>query len=566
MSLFGSLQLAGNALRAQQIALQVVGQNIANANTPGYSRSEVEFQPAPTQRLGRLLLGLGVQIKGISQQIDQLLEERLRNTTSDRVAGETQEQTYSQLEAIVGELGDTDLSTSLNAFFSSISEILNQPESVSVRNLAVLQGQTLSADVRRLASRVDQIRGDLNGQVVDAASDINRLLKEVASLNVRIASLEGGEESTSDAVGLRDQRNLALTKLAELVDIRVSEQPSGATNVFVGGDYLVFEGTSRELKVSFTPDQGLSAGSLRIAETDGPLQATAGKVCGLIKARDEVLGSFLTDLDQFAAALIQEFNKVYASGQGLKGFGSVRGEYGATDTAAALDAAGLKFKPVNGGFDLLVLNTQTGLSTTTRVQIDLNGLDENDTTLADLRAALDAVDGVAASIDSAGRLTLSAESATVELAFGNDTSGVLAALGINTFFTGTGARDLGVSQSLVTDPALFAASRGGIDGDTANAVELAAFADRPLDALGGQTIVDAYDQFINRVTQGASVTKAVTEGFRVFEETLRGQQLAISGVNLDEEAVRMLQYQRAYQASARFIATIDELVGVLVNL
>src|SRR5688572_15936420 len=162
MSLFGSIQLAKNALRAQQIGLQVVGQNIANANTPGYIREEVIFSPAPTQRVGGLLLGLGVDVTAVVQKVDQFLEERLRGATSDRSESEIQEQTYLQLESLMGELSDTDLSTSLNNFFSGIHEILNQPESGSIRNLAVLQGRTLANDINQLAMRVGQVRTDLN--------------------------------------------------------------------------------------------------------------------------------------------------------------------------------------------------------------------------------------------------------------------------------------------------------------------------------------------------------------------------------------------------------------------
>ena len=93
-----------------------------------------------------MLLGLGVSITGVIQKIDRFLEDRLRSASSDRASAETQEQTFQQLESLIGELGDTDLSTSLNNFFNSIHEVLNQPDSVPTRNLAVLQGVTLASD------------------------------------------------------------------------------------------------------------------------------------------------------------------------------------------------------------------------------------------------------------------------------------------------------------------------------------------------------------------------------------------------------------------------------------
>ncbi len=263
MSLYSSIQLANNSLRANQIGLQVVGQNIANANTPGYLREEVQLSPAPTQRQGGVLTGLGVNVDAVVQKVDKFLQSRLRDATSDRAGSETQQQTYANLEQILGELSDSDLSTSLNNFFSGVNEILNQPESVATRNLATLQGKTLAGDIQRLDQRVRDVRTNLNDQVKATADDINRLTEQIRDLNVRIATAEGGDVSKSDAVGLRDQREQALNSLAELIDIRVDEQPSGAVNVAVNGSYLVSDGIRREVKTDVQPDRGLGAVTLR---------------------------------------------------------------------------------------------------------------------------------------------------------------------------------------------------------------------------------------------------------------------------------------------------------------
>ncbi|MCG8585646.1 MAG: flagellar hook-associated protein FlgK, partial [Pirellulales bacterium] len=161
---------------------------------------------------------------------------------------------------------------------------------------------------------------------------------------------------------------------------------------------------------------------------------------------------------------------------------------------------------------------------------------------------------------------LESQSADQSFAFANDTSGVLAALGINTFFSGRGALDMGVDQQLLDDPSKFAASLGGIGVDSDNAVQLASFLDRPLDSESGATILVAYDRLVASVTQGSTVANSVAEGFRSFRDSLQAEQLAVSGVSLDEEAIRMLQYQRAYQASAKFISVVDDLLGVLINI
>src|SRR5262249_48251521 len=149
MSLFSSMQIAGTSLRASQIGLQVVGQNVANANTPGYIREEVVLAPAPSQQFGSLQLGLGVQVQGIVQRVDQLLEQRLRSATSDRSASDVEEQTFQQLESLANELGDNGLGKSLSDFIGSVNEVLNQPQDASTRNLTALRGQTLASDINR---------------------------------------------------------------------------------------------------------------------------------------------------------------------------------------------------------------------------------------------------------------------------------------------------------------------------------------------------------------------------------------------------------------------------------
>ncbi len=566
MSLFGSLQLAGNSMQAQQIGLQVVGQNMANANTPGYSREEAVLTPAPVQRMGNLTLGLGVQVKGIVQQVDDFLNERLRGTNSDVGNSQTQAQVYQNLEGIVGALNQNNLQSSLNSFFSSIAGVLNQPESVSVRNLAVLQGQTLAGDINQMSQRVSNARVDVNTQIEGMTSDINRLVTDIANLNTQITSTEGGTLTISQAVGLRDKRNQDLSDLSNLIGIRVEEQPSGAANVFVGGDYLVFEGTSRQVETAYTTDRGLSSAHINLVDTNAPLDTQTGKLAGLTAARDNILGGFLDKLNNLATTLNFEFNKVYSSGQGLTGFQSMTSTYPVTSTSNALDNAGLQFTPVNGSFQVQMLNKQTGLTQTTNVTVDLNGLDQNETSLTGLATQLNAINGLKATISNTGNLSITTTSPDLQFSFANDTSGALAALGLNTFFTGTSAADLGVNQAVVADPGKFAASTAGIGIDTGNATKLANFMNQPLDSAGGTTLTDVYDRMVGDVTQGSAVAQSVTQGYQTFQQTLQGQQSAISGVSIDEEAVKMITFQRAYQASAKLISTINELLNTLMQL
>ncbi len=567
MSLFGSIRMASNALQADQIALQVIGQNIANANTPGYIREEVLLAPAPTQRMGRLLLGLGVEVKAVYQKIDKFLEERLRGAVSDQASAETRETTYTQLEQLLGELSKTDISTAMTSFFSSISEILNQPESISARNLAVLNGDTLAQEIRRLTSRVEEARSDINSRVTAMADDINRLIEEIRMLNVRIAATEGGDTSTSDAVGLRDQRWVALENLAKLIDIRAREQPNGTITVYIGGEFLVSEGISRPVELTLESDRGLAAAFVEMSQTNARIELSGGELHGLIASRDDVLGGFLDKMDNFAGTLAFEFNKIFSSGQGLNGYQELTSQSYVDDPDRPLNDAGLPFTPVNGSFQVLIYDKERKVTRTTDVLVDLDGVDPtSQTTLNSLAARLNQINSISVQVTGDGNLSITSNSALHEFSFANDTSGVLAALGINTLFTGSGAHDLGINPAIAEDPAKFAASRGGIGADTANAIEMAEFPDKPIESQNGASISVVFDRIVGETTQGSTVTHAAAEGARVFEETLRGQKLAISGVNIDEEAVHMMAYQKAFQATARYIAALDEMFEMLVNL
>jgi flagellar hook-associated protein 1 FlgK len=568
MSLFGSIQLGGNTLKAMQIGLQVVGNNIANANTPGYVRQEAVYVPAPVQKQGRLILGMGVQVDSIVQRLDAFVQDRLIGARGDRANAEVQEQVYRDVEGVLNALsGEVDLNTALTQFFNAIHEVMKDPGNAATRNLAVGKGVALAENFNNLQSRVTELQEQLNQRVTAVADEINSLSEEIRILNVQIASTEGGDGGNSDAGGLRVKRQEAIDRLSELVGIHVEEQPSGGVSVAIGGEFLVFEGQRREVEFNATDENGDPLGIIQFSESNGRLDSSAGELQGLYTARDEIVDSFLTRLDELAGALAFEFNKVFSQGQGLVGFSQLASVEAVSDTGAALDAAGLAFTPVSGSFDVLIHSKEGNLTRTQTILIDLNGMDE-DTSLESLAAQLDAIDGLAATISPVGKLQLAAETTDIDFAFSGDTSGVLAALGLNTFFTGSTAASIGVNAEVqgIGNAGKFAASLGGLGEDSRNAERLAAFLDRPLESADDSSLADLYNQLLNEVTQGSSIAQSLAEGFRVFEGTLEGQAQAVSGVSIDEEAIKMITLQRIYQASAKYIQTVSELLDLLVNL
>lgn len=565
MSLFSTIQMSANALQVSQLGLHVVGNNISNANTPGYSRQELVQTSAVTTKYGEVIVGNGVRAVGVVQKLDAYGVERLRQTESALAASEAQRSMYGQMESIFGELTDNDLSSKIADFSGSINDLLNQPGNDALRRMVIERGNTLTGNIRNVSQQLGDISANLNQEVRGAATEINRYTQQIAKLNQRIVEIEGGRTSGSDAAGLRDERLQVLQELSKVVDVRSVEQQSGAITVFVGGDYLVADGLQRAVTYALRTEGDTNIPEIRLADTDSPLQVSGGRLQGLYAARDEGVGKVTKELDQFARNLIEQFNRIHTQGQGVDGFREATGSFASDDRTAPLDLNGLPTQIKNGDFKISVLDLATGTTKTSTIRVKLTG-GTSDSSLVDIAQAIHDVSGVSASVTAEGKLRISADTDSLRFSFQDDSSGILAATGINTFFVGNSASTIGLNPVIANNPRLFAASSTGVGSGTGNALKLAQAFEEPLEGLGGQSIRQSYEDLVVRMTQDVNVQAGVSDGLKNFYNTIQAQNLATSGVNLDEEAVRMLFYQRAFQASSRLIQTSSEMLDTLVNL
>ncbi len=562
MSLFGTIQQSAGALGAAQIGLQVVGNNIANANTPGFIREKLEQIPAVAFREGGLLKGHGVRPVGISQVVDKALIERMYSAKSALSGSEQLAKAYSELEQLTTDLDGGGLNSQLSLFNNSLHELSTQPGDASIREFVILQGQSLSSQIQRARNLAVDRQISWNNDLQDISSQINRLTQRIAKLNVEIATLEGGGSGHSDATGLRDQRYLDLEELASLVDINVQEQESGNVAVFVGGDYLISNGISRDVYSAYSEAAG--GYEVRIIETDAPLQAKSGKLGATLEARNNVFGDYLANLDKIAIGLVRSVNEVHSQGQGRRGFDTLLSTSGSVSGVPLRDAE-LDWVPSNGTFDMSVVDLDGQVISNHRIAVrNLNQV--GDSTVQSIVAQIDAIEGVSASVTSRGEIAITSDSPTSQFTFGEDTSGFLAAMGINTFFVGSGAHDIAINSALVNDSDLLAISHGGIGADTEVLTTMIDLVDRPLDHLGGRSVRGTYEQTIATLAQQISLHQSSTEGLSNFFASLQSQHLAISGVNIDEESIRMIAYQRAFQASSRVISTANEMLDILMQL
>ena len=565
MSLNGALAVAARSLETFSLGIQVAGHNISNASSPGYVRETLYTETLAPYSQGGVMIGGGVIATGVRQSIDSYLESRIYGANTDFSAASLRSTAFQQLQTALQELGDQDLSTSLNKLVAAVNATANQPDDPALRSAVIQQGQQFVTDVQKLRGRLDQIRSAFSDQMSSLVSEANSLLGTVNDLNVKITQLEANGLNRNDAGGLRVQRLNALNRLSEIIPIRVQEFPSGAVDVHTGSDYLLLAGHQQQLQAVLAPtDDGVAEVNVQLSSTRATLAASGGELGGLIQARDTIMTGFIDQLDRFVGAVVQQFNQIHSSGEGLVGLTDVTATNFVNSTTADLNAARLPFSVQNGHFELKVRNTQTGEVIVTDVPIDLDGTG-GDMSLEDLRTALNNIDHVNASITNEGKLRITTDSG-YEVRFAHDTSGVLAALGVNTFFTGSTSGNIDVNVRVVQDQRLFASGQGGGPADNSNILALAQFIDKPVSQLNGISIDRFYTQLVGNTAQSAAAEEALSTGYLNFRDSLKTQREQTSGVSLDDEAIRIMNLQHNYQAAARIVSTIDQLLNVLLQM
>ena len=531
MSLTGALQVGRSALAASQAAMQVAGNNMANVATVGFHRRTVHFAAAGDEIVGRnAFIGQGVQLQAIRREVDSALQSRLRDALGQEHTALVDQRFLTSIETLQNELSDSDISSALSAFFGAFSELANNPEDSAVRSLVVQQGATLS-------NKISAMRGDYGGVIKQIDRElsasviaVNDTLNRISLLNVQITQTEQG---VSETAALRDQRDVLIDQLAGYLDVSVVEQANGAIDVFVGSAPIILGGQSRGIDLRVESIDGKTEVSVRVKADGTRLDVTTGRIGGLLRQREETVQPAIDDLDTFSAQLIFQINRVHSQGQGQIGYDQLTGTYDLTDTTVNMNSAasGLGFPIENGSFFIHV--TQKDSETRTTYQINVDG---NTDSLDDLINQINVVVGVpnvTASSSSTNALVLAANSG-YEITFSDDTSGALAALGLNTFFTGDDAASIGVNETIQANPRLVAAGTGHVPGSNGTALQLADLQDVSFNELGGTSIRGFWRNAVTSLAVKAGAANDAVESASLVRESLAAQVQAVSGVSLNE--------------------------------
>jgi flagellar hook-associated protein 1 len=563
MSLNGALNIGSSALATSQAALQVTGNNIANVGNPNYSREVSVTSDTPAQEISSgVYIGSGVDLSAIERQVDESLNSRLNSAMSDNEAATTTQNWSNQVETVFNALGSQSLDTQLSTFTNDWSQLANDPTNVAQRQVVIQDGQSLSQQFNSLSSQLQTIQSNLGSELTSLTTNVNQLAQQIGSLNQQIATSQGAGGSNNQ---LLDQRDAAVQQLSQLVNVQTVNQGNGTVNVYIGSEPLVLGTSADSLTVQQSQVNGQPTYSLLFASNNGPVQATSGQLGATVAAQTQI-NTVQQQLNSLAGGLIFGLNSIYSSGQGLTGYSSVTATNQVTSPTAALNstAAGLPFQPVNGSFVVTTTNSQTGLSSSTLVPVNLTG-QPTDTTLTSLTASLNAIPNVSATVQG-GILTIASTDPNETITFSQDSSHVLASLGINSFFQGSNATNMAVNSTVAANPNLLAAAQNGEPGDNSNALAIANFPSTTQTILGNQSWTDAYGSMINGIATTGATANSDANSTQDIVQALQTQQQNVSGVSIDQETVNMLEQQRSYQGAAMFISTVNQMMQSLLNI
>lgn len=331
--LFGTLELARRGMAAQMAGVQVAGQNLANVNTPGYSRLRVTLSATPDAHGENGAEGTGVQAVNIQRVVDDVLNGRIVSQASLQSYWTAQQTALTSAQTSLNEFldgtGSTDtssvstiastanasLSSQLSNFFNA-AQALTQPQGNTATNRSqlVAAAQSLALTFNDVNSRLADTRSDINTMVSNDTNSANGLLAKIAELNHQITAAQIAGESPNT---LLDQRDQKLQELGKLVNFTTSNSANGALNIIVDGQTLV-NGTAVADTLQ-TYDAGGGQILIRTATGGVNLSPTSGSIAGEITARDTTLANLQNNLDTLAGTFITQVNAVHATGFTISG-------------------------------------------------------------------------------------------------------------------------------------------------------------------------------------------------------------------------------------------------------
>lgn len=579
MSLRVAMNAATSSLLTVQTQMSVTAQNIANADTEGYSRKTATL--SATSSAG---YGTGVTVSSISSSADASLIKSAMAAASQLGATSQVASYMDSLDSIMGTI-DTDgttgssLTSALSELEEALSSLANTPESETLANQLVATLDDLTAQLRSTSSQIQDLRQQADSDIGAAVDSVNSALHTIDDLNDQIVEAKARGQDTSD---LEDQRTTALEAVAEQMEVTYFTDSTGAMQIYTDGGTALLTSTVHELSFDTAGSVSASAtypGTLSGITVDGvdiTSQIDSGSIGGLLQVRDEDLVAVQDELDQLANTLIDSLNAIYNTGTATPPPNSLTG------TSAVVGSDALA---ASGSVRIALLDSDGTVSSTT--DFDLSSY----ATVDDLVADIDAISGVSASLDSEGHLVISADDSSqgigineMDSAVGANGDGMSSYFGLNDLLQGSGASDIAVSDALSADSSrlaigtlsssstLAAGDIGIAEGDNSlvEALADALSEDTSFDAAGNLSATSlSFSGYASSILSDVSSSvDAATSNLSSAEtrySTLANAIASVSGVNLDEETAIMSQLENAYSIASALLETLNNMFDDLLS-
>lgn len=591
---FTVFESAVSALAANNQALSITANNIANVNTPGYSRQQIVLASRAPQTAGSVELGLGVDLKSILRTVDRFAELRLQESETNKAEYDALVTNIQQIETAFNEVGRDGLSKSITDFFNAFHDVANDPDSTSARDTVVNQGNILIDRFASLTRSLADARRLIDGDVQNKVDRINALATEINQLNLQI--------STSDAASsltLRDQRQIKVREISSMVNVTSVETSDGIFQLYIGQGFQLVNG-----------ERSATLGTMANTDNDGHLDITlrvgngapanitnrlvGGSLKGSVDARDTYISGYQDTMDQLAYSIATELNNVHAAGYDLDGNtlveffdeSSFNTEAATgTDLATGLhDADGDHLRIAVGdvitfsgtvtgaiGGSLTVTGTTTvnDIATALQTAIQAAGAGTETVTVrpdGSLRvtAGATAITNLQLSITGKANFNAAFDYASPIASAGTGDSSALTET-----VTDGASRLLVLSAAVTTNVRSIAASStaAGLPGDNTNALAMANLQTQNIGFPGGDTpFINYYSGLLSQIGNDSSTFQSRFDFADAVYRQSEVQREKISGVSLEEEQLNIIRYQSAFQAAGRLVDLAKQVLDILVNI
>ena len=645
---------AFSGLNVAQRAIDLIATNMANINTEGYHRQEIDLRPVNFNHLGEVPIG-GVEIAQVRRLVDTFLDFEIYRQQSALSQSQNELDLLQIAESAFGQIGGEGLSSAIGNFFGSLTELTADPSSLPLSLQVVWAADALAGGFRNLAQFVENLSNQIVPMVDENINDINVLAEEVANLNkqITVISMQGGSNNL-----LKDRRDQAIGELAELADIRITEdasRPEGLC-IYAWGNPLVVGTTAFELESELNSEQKLGIASAGSSVYDTTI--SGGRIGALLGLKNDLLPGIMDNLDTLAGEIITQINRMHVQGVGLSG--SFSQHTGVLIDSGIIDTWSTDI--TSGTFYVRVTDTATEVVTRSEISVDVST-----DTAADIAGRLDAITGLSADFANSV-LTITADAGyefdflpavssdpyvdnitgaanpsisgmytgktnqvftgtivgdgevgvdddlfmevrdaganlikrvnigegyaagdlldignglflewsvgqlnngdnfTIQALKNSDPTGFLAAAGINTLFSGDSALSIDVREEILNKPGLLATSVGAGGTDGVNVLRMAEISQQDLTNLEDMNPQEYFNLLVTEVGQAVVVRQARTTSLENIMQQLNKRREEISGVDLNEEAARLIVFERMFQAMTKVITMQDRALQSLMEL